>query len=48
MPGAKASSGGFAHTALKKENGARLASPEALRLETQAIGRGTTVLIKRL
>jgi hypothetical protein len=46
IPGAKASSGGLAHTALKNEKGARLGCPEALRLETHAIGRGATALIR--
>jgi hypothetical protein len=43
--GAKANRGGLAHTALKNEKGARLACPDALRVETQAIGRGATALI---
>jgi hypothetical protein len=48
IPGANASSGGLAHTALKNEKGARLGCPEALRLETHAIGRGPTALIRML
>jgi hypothetical protein len=47
-PGANASNGGLAQTALKKEKGARLGWPAALTVETQAMGRGTTELIRRL
>jgi hypothetical protein len=46
IAGANASSGGLAHTALKNEKGARFGCPEALRLETHAIGRGATALIR--
>jgi hypothetical protein len=48
IAGANASSGGLAHTALKNEKGARLGCPEALRLDTHAIGRGPTALIRML
>jgi hypothetical protein len=33
---------------VKKENGARLNWPAALMVETQAMGRGTTALMRRL
>ncbi|MGA8866492.1 MAG: hypothetical protein WB510_05965, partial [Candidatus Sulfotelmatobacter sp.] len=46
-PGANASNGGSTHTALKKEKGARLGCPDALTVETQAIGRGATELRRR-
>jgi hypothetical protein len=48
IAGANANSGGLAHTALKNEKGAKLGCPEALRLETHAIGRGPTALIRML
>lgn len=35
--------GGFAHTAWKMENGARLVFPSAAIVETQALGRGRIV-----
>ena len=35
-------SGGSYEITLKKENGAQLASPFSLKVETQAIGRGIT------
>ena len=35
---------GATQTQLKKENGARFGCPEAVSVETQAIGRGTTEL----
>jgi len=38
-----ASIGGFCETKVKALNGARLSTPEADRLVTQAIGRGTTI-----
>jgi len=43
-----ASIGGFGDTKVKALNGARLTTPPAERLVTQAIGRGTTIpVIKR-
>src|SRR5215510_11893437 len=41
-PEENASVGGLLHTAMKKLNGARLGIASSLRLDTQAIGRGTT------
>ena len=35
-------SGGSSEITLKKENGAQLATPFSLQVETQAIGRGIT------
>ena len=34
--------GGATHTTVKNENGARLATPSALTVDAQPIGRGTT------
>jgi hypothetical protein len=48
IDGANANSAGSAHTALKNEKGARLGCPEALILETHAIGRGATALSRML
>ena len=42
VTGEKTSDGGFPPPALKNENGARFATPSGLKLETKAIGRGTT------
>ena len=39
--------GGLTHTTVKKENGARLATPRALTVEAQPIGRGTTEPMSR-
>jgi hypothetical protein len=39
--------GGFAHTAWKMENGARLVFPSAAIVETQALGRGRIVEVIR-
>jgi len=41
-PGANACSGGSMQTQLKNEKGARFACPEALSVETHAMGLGTT------
>jgi hypothetical protein len=41
-------SGGSSLNTLKKENGAQLATPLALRVEIQAIGRGITRPISSL
>jgi hypothetical protein len=43
-PGANASSGGAVHTQLKNENGARFGCPDALTVDTHAMGRGATEL----
>ena len=39
--------GGETHTTVKNENGARLATPVALTVDAQPIGRGTTEPINR-
>ena len=39
--------GGATHTTVKKENGARLATPPALTVDAQPIGRGTTEPMSR-
>ena len=39
-------SGGALEMAMKYENGARLNPPDALRVDTKAIGRGTTALVR--
>ena len=38
--------GGRTQETVKKECGARLSTPSAERVETQAIGRGTTTLVR--
>jgi hypothetical protein len=43
----RASVGGLALTPVKKENGARLGTPAALTVLTQAMGRGTIESIRR-
>ncbi len=40
-PGLKTNVGGFPHTQLKNENGARLGTPAADSVPIQPIGRGT-------
>jgi hypothetical protein len=46
--GAKQITGGFALTTVKKLNGARLQIPSLLTVDTNAIGRGTTIPISIL
>jgi hypothetical protein len=40
--------GGRDVTPLKNENGARLVTPDSLRVDTQAIGRGTIIETNQL
>src|SRR6516164_1451864 len=47
-PEANVTTGGLAHTALKKLKGARLREPSGDKVETNAIGRGTMQPIRSL